>query len=92
MSPALMVVLDVGLWAVVASVVVTTWRLVRGPSLADRVLALDTLSINAIACIVLFGLKLQSDAFFEAALLVAMMGFVGTVSLSKHMADRSVIE
>ena len=60
-------------------------RLVRGPDMPDRVLALDTLYINALALIVLFGIWLASDLFFEAALLIAVMGFVGTVAVGKHL-------
>ena len=51
-------------------------RLIQGPDMPDRVLALDTLYINALALIVLFGIWLASDLFFEAALLIAVMGFV----------------
>lgn len=67
-------------------------RLVRGPSMPDRVLALDTLYINALALIVLFGIWLQSDLFFEAALLIAIMGFVGTVAVGKHMMHGEIID
>ena len=52
------------------------------PSAPDRILALDTLNINAIALLVLFGIWLDTALYFEAALLIAMMGFVGTVALS----------
>ena len=84
--------LNFALVCVGLSVALTVYRLVRGPSTPDRILAVDTLAINAIAFLVLTGIQLQSDVFFEVALLFAMMGFVGTVSLSKHVAGRSVIE
>lgn len=67
-------------------------RLLKGPDLPDRFLALDTLYINAIALLVLFGLWLASDLFFEAALLIAVMGFVGTVALSKYLLRGDIIE
>ncbi|QRQ88981.1 K+/H+ antiporter subunit F [Cupriavidus oxalaticus] len=67
-------------------------RLLRGPSLPDRILALDTLNINAIALIVLLGISLDSAMFFEAALLIAVMGFVGTVALSKYLQRGDIIE
>ena len=50
-------------------------RLVKGPGLPDRIVALDTLNINAIALIVLYGIWLRSALFFEIALLIAVMGF-----------------
>jgi multicomponent K+:H+ antiporter subunit F len=68
------------------------WRLAAGPSLPDRILALDTLYINAIALLVLFGIYQQSAVYFEAALLIAAMGFVGTVALSKYLLRGDIIE
>lgn len=60
-------------------------RLLKGPDLPNRILALDTLYINAIALVVLLGLHLGSALYFEAALLIAVMGFVGTIGLSKYL-------
>ncbi len=68
------------------------WRLARGPHVVDRILALDTLSINAIALILLFGLQLGTSLFFDAALLLAMMGFVGTAAFCKFLLSGDVIE
>ncbi|MCL5043231.1 MAG: K+/H+ antiporter subunit F [Gammaproteobacteria bacterium] len=70
----------------------TVLRLLRGPDLPDRILALDTLYINAIALIMLLGMYLASDLFFEAALLIAVMGFVGTVAVAKHLLRGDIIE
>jgi len=70
----------------------TVVRLVRGPSLPDRILALDTLNINAIALIVVYGIQLRSTLFFEVALLIAVMGFIGTVALTKYLQRGDIIE
>ncbi len=70
----------------------TVIRLFQGPDLPDRVLALDTLYINAVALIVVFGIWLASDLFFEAALLIAIMGFVGTVAVAKHLLHGDIID
>lgn len=67
-------------------------RLVEGPNVVDRVLALDTLYINALALIVLFGIWLGSNIVFEAALLIALMGFVGTVAVAKYLLRGDIIE
>jgi len=67
-------------------------RLVKGPDMPDRVLALDTLYINALAMIILFGIWLASDLFFEAALLIAVMGIVGTVAVAKHLLHGEIID
>ena len=66
--------------------------IIQGPDMPDRVLALDTLYINALALIVLFGIWLASDLFFEAALLIAVMGFVGTVAVGKHLMHGDIID
>lgn len=84
------VIICLGIMSV--AVVLNMLRLLKGPDLPDRILALDTLYINAIALIMLLGLFLDSDLFFEAALLIAVMGFVGTVAVAKHLLRGDIIE
>ncbi|MEW6728155.1 MAG: K+/H+ antiporter subunit F [Pseudomonadota bacterium] len=67
-------------------------RLLLGPDAPDRILALDTLYINAIALLILFGLMQGSALYFETALLIAVMGFVGTVALSKYLLRGDIME
>jgi len=54
------------------------WRLLRGPTLADRILALDTLYVNSVALLVLVGMYFGTAIYFEVALIIAMIGFVST--------------
>ena len=68
------------------------YRLVRGPDVLDRVLALDTMVIDAIAMIVLAGVWNRSALSFEAALLLAMVGFLTTVAFCKFLLRGNVIE
>ncbi|KAB2314556.1 K+/H+ antiporter subunit F [Betaproteobacteria bacterium SCN2] len=68
------------------------WRLLKGPDAPDRILALDTLYVNTIALLVLLGIHLGNAIYFEAALLIAMMGFVGTVALCKYLLRGDIIE
>lgn len=68
------------------------WRVVRGPDLPDRILALDTMYINTIALIVLYGVYTESNFYFEAALLIAVMGFVGTVAVVKYLLRGDIVE
>lgn len=68
------------------------WRLFRGPGVADRILALDTMVINVIGLIVLAGIEGSSGTSFEAALLLAMVGFVGTVAYAKFLLRGDIIE
>ena len=68
------------------------WRLLRGPTPLDRVLALDTLYVNAMLLIVTFGMRSASPLYFEAALLIGMLGFVSTAALAKFLLRGEVIE
>ncbi|MBB1074998.1 K+/H+ antiporter subunit F [Rhodoferax sp. 4810] len=77
---------------VTAAFGISFFRLLKGPSAPDRILALDTLYINAIALLVLLGILLASPLYFEVALLIALMGFVGTVALSKFLLRGDIIE
>ncbi len=75
-----------------AALALTLWRLLAGPSAPDRILALDTLYVNTVALLVLLGIHLGSALYFEAALLIALMGFVGTVALCKYLLRGDIIE
>ncbi|OYW26851.1 MAG: K+/H+ antiporter subunit F, partial [Methyloversatilis sp. 12-65-5] len=63
-----------------------------GPEVTDRLLALDTLYINVVALVVLLGIRQQTELLFEAALIVAMLGFVSTVALARYLTRGDVIE
>jgi multicomponent K+:H+ antiporter subunit F len=84
--------LDFAFACVGLALVLCTWRLVKGPEAADRVLALDTLYVNVVALVVLLGLRLQTSLLFEAALLIALLGFAGTVALARYLSRGDVIE
>jgi multicomponent K+:H+ antiporter subunit F len=74
------------------SLLLNLWRLFRGPSRPDRVLALDTMYINSIALIILFGISSNTTLYFEAALLIAMLGFVSTAAMCKYILRGDIIE
>jgi len=74
------------------AIALNIWRLVRGPDATDRILALDTLTINVIGVVMLLGIAVGTKVYFEAALILAMMGFVGTVALSKYLLGGDIIE
>jgi multicomponent K+:H+ antiporter subunit F len=78
--------------AVAMAMLLTLYRLFRGPDIVDRVLALDTLVIDLIALIVLTGIRYGTTVYFEAALLFAMVGFIGTVSFCKFLLRGNVLE
>lgn len=84
--------IDIALGMVSLALLLNLYRLVKGPDAPDRILALDTLYINAIAVIILMAMRLGSDVLFEAALLIAVLGFVSTVSMAKYLSRGNVIE
>jgi multicomponent K+:H+ antiporter subunit F len=78
--------------ALILAMVLVLIRLLRGPSVADRVLALDTLYVTALALVIVLGIKDNNPVYFEVALLIAMLGFFGTVVLARYLARGKVIE
>lgn len=84
--------LQVGICAVTLAMALCAVRLFRGPSVPDRVLALDTLYLNAVALTVLLGMWWGNTLWFEAAVLVAMLGFVSTVALGRYISRGDVVE
>ena len=74
------------------SLILNMWRLFRGPGRPDRILALDTMYINSIALIVLFGVASGTTLYFEAALLIAMLGFISTAAMCKYILRGDLIE
>lgn len=78
--------------AIGAGLLCNLWRLLRGPSIADRILALDTMVINSIALIILYGVSQGRTVLFEAAILFAMVGFISTVAYCKFVLRGDIIE
>lgn len=82
----------IALVAISVSVLLNLYRLAVGPDVLDRVLALDTLVINAIALVVMIGIWFGTTMYFEAALLFAMVGFLSTVAFCKYLLRGNIIE
>jgi multicomponent K+:H+ antiporter subunit F len=68
------------------------YRLLKGPRAQDRVLALDTLYVDAMLLVLTFGIRTGTALYFEAALVIGMLGFVSTVALAKFLLRGEVIE
>ena len=84
--------IETGFVLIGLAMLLNLWRLVKGPDITDRILALDTLNINAIALLVLFGVREASSAYFEGALILAAIGFVATIALCKNLLRGDIIE
>ena len=85
-------VIPIALTMMSLALLLNLFRLLRGPEITDRILALDTMYINSIALIVLYGIQQGSDLIFEAAMLIAVMGFLGTVAVAKYLLRGDIIE
>lgn len=87
------------LWAVIFAQLLlalaigfATIRLFKGPHAQDRVLALDAFYVNVMLLILTFGIRSGESVYFEAALVIALLGFVGTVAFAKFLMRGEVIE
>lgn len=74
------------------ALLLNVWRLLAGPGVASRILALDTMSVNAAALLILYGIQAGSTVYFEPALLIALLGFIGTVATAKYLLRGDIIE
>jgi multicomponent K+:H+ antiporter subunit F len=84
--------LYLGFGVLSVSQVMAMIRLVIGPHTGDRILALDTMVLNAIGLIVLLGIAQGTRAYFEVSLIIAMLGFVSTVALARFVLRGDIIE
>ena len=84
--------LDIAFVALAAAVALAAVRLALGPSVPDRILALDALYVNAAAAAILLGIRYDSFAYFEAAVLIALLGFVATVALARYVQRGDAID
>lgn len=78
--------------ALAVAMACAAYRLLRGPSAQDRVLAMDALYVNAMLLMLTFGIRSASTLYFEAALVIAALGFVSTAALAKFLLRGEVIE
>ncbi len=92
MSAVVQTAADIALAMLALAMLLCLFRLLRGPSIADRVLALDTLYINSLAGLMVAGVRLEDPTFFDAAIVIGMLGFVGTVAFAKYLLRGDIIE
>ncbi|KKC35263.1 monovalent cation/H+ antiporter subunit F [Devosia epidermidihirudinis] len=74
------------------AMVAAATRMIRGPRAQDRILGLDAFYVAAMLMLVLFGIRIGSSVYFEVALVIGILGFVGTVALAKFLMRGEVIE
>ena len=76
----------------ICAMALAAWRIIPGPRAQDRVLGMDTLYLNGMLLVVVFGIRTNSQLYFEAALVIGMLGFAATVALAKFLMRGEVIE
>jgi multicomponent K+:H+ antiporter subunit F len=92
MTPFLQWSLNISMVVVAVSLLLCAWRLFKGPDMPDRILAVDTLYMGLVALVILLDIYWGSGLLFEASLIVAMLGFVSTVALSRYVSRGDVVE
>ncbi len=88
----ILIALNIAFVAVAVSQLLAMLRLLKGPNTGDRILSLDTMVVNAIALIILLGMRLGTDIYFESAMIIAMLGFVSTVAIARFVLRGDIIE
>lgn len=84
-------VVDGALVVVAALCLLCSYRVIRGPTIPDRVVALDTIATNVIAIAVLFALKTNRGLFVTASIVLAIIGFLSTVTVAKFVTEGDII-
>lgn len=86
-------------WSITAAQIIlglamlcSVWRLAYGPRAQDRVLGFDTLYVNALLVLMTLGIQTGKSVYYEVGLIIALLGFVGTVALAKFLMRGEVIE
>jgi len=92
MSPLLSISIVFTLVVYAIAMLLALWRVLRGPSAQDRVLALDFIYIVGMLLILVIGIRYASSTYFEAALLIALFGFVSSAAMAKFLLRGEVIE
>ena len=92
MNPVLNWAVSFALFAFALAMTFSLFRLLRGPSAQDRVLALDTLYVNGMLTVLTMGIRFSSYSYFDIALLIALFGFVGSAAIAKFLLRGEVIE
>lgn len=74
------------------AMVIAAFRMLRGPRAQDRIMAFDAFYVNAMLLLLVFGIRTGSTLYFEAALVIALLGFIATLALAKFLMRGEIIE
>ena len=85
-------ILKVSLTLFMFAIALSLYRVIKGPSLPDRAIALDTIGVNLISAIAIVSIVLNTKAFLEAILILGILAFIGTIAFSKYIERGDIIE
>ncbi|CAM5434919.1 Na(+)/H(+) antiporter subunit F [Streptomyces afghaniensis] len=85
-------IMHISLFIISISTILFIYRVVKGPSTPDRVVALDAIGINLVAITAILSIVLKTSAFLEVILLIGILAFIGTVAFSKYLEKGVIIE
>ncbi|MBA4536031.1 Na(+)/H(+) antiporter subunit F1 [Bacillus aquiflavi] len=85
-------ILKISLIGISISILGLIYRVIKGPSVPDRVVALDAIGINLISMVAIVSILLNTHAFFEVILLIGILSFIGTVAFSKYLQKGVILE
>lgn len=83
---------QVGLALTSALTLLAGYRVIRGPTTPDRVVALDTIATNVVAIAVLFALATEQGLFVTVSLVLAIIGFISTIAVARYVTEGDLIE
>lgn len=84
--------LSISLMLFIISIAIVLYRIIRGPSLPDRVIAMDTIGVNLISGIAVISILLKTKAFLEVILIIGILSFISTIALSKFIERGVIVE
>jgi multicomponent K+:H+ antiporter subunit F len=88
----IIVVTSIAIFVLTCCILMAAYRVIAGPSQPDRVIALDVIAINMVGLILVLDIKSGQRVYIDAALVIALLSFLGTVSLAKYLAGGTVID
>lgn len=86
------IVIRIALFFLALAMVALIYRVIKGPSMPDRIIALDAIGINLVAIIALISIELRTNAFLEIILLIGILAFIGTVAFAKYLEKGVLFE
>jgi multicomponent Na+:H+ antiporter subunit F len=86
------IMLTIALSLFILAILLALYRIIRGPSMPDRVVALDMIGVNLISAVAVFSVALETRAFLEVILIVGILAFISTIALARFVERGDIVE